>query len=306
MARILIVDDTAVDRRLAGGLLESAGHAEVEYAENGLQALDRIAAQPPDLVVTDLQMPELSGLQLVEQIRLHYPNIPVILMTARGSEAIAVEALERGAASYVPKSHLSRRLPQTVDDLLGLVRADRSYTHLAQCQTRMELEYELENDPQLIDALVDMLQQMLRGMQLTDETGTFRVGVALREALFNALYHGNLQLTAEDLQAASEQLLQRGTDTISQRRSEPFCRDRRIRVRVQMDRQEARFVIEDDGDGFDYAAQLASINPAADPLGKSESGRGFVLMLALMDEVSFNENGNCVTLIKHREAVAQP
>ncbi len=67
-----------------------------------------------DLVITDLMMPETNGLELVAAVRQLYPQVPVILMTAYGNESIAVEALERGAASYVPKSQQADRLSDTV------------------------------------------------------------------------------------------------------------------------------------------------------------------------------------------------
>ncbi len=296
--RILVVDDTAVDRQLAGGLLELSPSIKVEYAENGRLALEAMEQSPPDLVVTDMQMPELDGLALVSEIRAHYPGIPVVLMTAKGSEAIAVEALERGAASYVPKSQLAEILQTTVGDLLSMVDAHKSHSQLMECQKNLVCEYELGNDPALIDSFVDLSQQLLAGMDLTDETGVIRVGVALREALYNSLYHGNLEISDEDMESSRENLMTGGDSLLEKRRTQaPFC-DRRIRVRVAMDREQAVFEIEDDGDGFDYASVLTM---ASNEDVDVENGRGFLLMLSMMDEVSFNESGNSVKMIKRKE-----
>ena len=303
--RILVVDDTAVDRQLAGGLLELSPSIHVDYAENGRLALEQIQMDPPDLVVTDMQMPELNGLELVSEIRAHFPGIPVVLMTAKGSEAIAVEALERGAASYVPKSQLAEILQTTVSDLLSMVDARKSHSKLLDCQLKLQCEYVLENDPALIDSLIEMLQQMVSGMGLTDETGVLRVGVALREALYNSLYHGNLEITDEDLESSREDLLDGGDDLVTKRRLQaPYC-DRRIGVQVSIDREQASFVINDEGNGFDYASLLTSMS-AEDGAVDVENGRGFLLMLSMMDEVSFNEAGNCVTLIKQRDHCEVP
>ncbi len=76
---ILVVDDSAIDRRVAGRVLEKSGWV-VAYAADGALALERIAAAAPTLVVTDMQMPNLDGLALVEQIRERFPRIPVILI----------------------------------------------------------------------------------------------------------------------------------------------------------------------------------------------------------------------------------
>ncbi len=298
-AHVLVVDDTAVDRQLAGGLLEMSAHIVVKYAEDGQQAVEMMLDDVPDIVVTDMHMPNLNGLQLVSHIRMHFPQTPVVLMTAQGSESVAVEALERGAASYVPKSQLAEMLQTTVEDLLTLVRSEESHSRLVDAQQRLELHYELENDPELIDALIETMQQMVGGMNLTDETGKLRVGVALREALYNALYHGNLEITDADLQDSRDLLA--GNDPVEARRHQLPYSERKIRVHVTMDRNEARFVIEDDGTGFDYANLLTQMDPGTTGGLGSDQGRGFVLMLSMMDEVSFNESGNCVTLVKQRE-----
>ena len=125
MTTVLVVDDSAVDRRLAGGMLEKNAEWNIEYASDGAEALARFGSQVPDAVVTDMQMPEMDGLELVETIRARYPLVPVILMTAHGSEDVAVQALERGAASYVPKVNLARDLADTVASVLAVARADR-------------------------------------------------------------------------------------------------------------------------------------------------------------------------------------
>src|SRR5262245_20006909 len=93
---VLVVDDSPVDLRLAGGILEKSSEFRAMYAGNGTEALTAMERQLPGMVLTDLQMPEMDGLELVEAIRTRYPLVPVILMTAHGSEAIAIKALQRG------------------------------------------------------------------------------------------------------------------------------------------------------------------------------------------------------------------
>ena len=80
MSTILVVDDLLADRRIAGGLLEKSTDFSVVYAEHGQAALEQIEAHIPDLVVTDLQMPEMDGLELVKTVKEQYPLIPTILM----------------------------------------------------------------------------------------------------------------------------------------------------------------------------------------------------------------------------------
>jgi CheY-like chemotaxis protein len=295
---VLIVDDSPVDRRLAGALLEKHCACSLVFAEDGKEALEQMARQLPDLVLTDLQMPRLNGLELTAAIKSDYPLIPVVLMTALGSEEIAAQALRRGAASYVPKRKLADDLAPTVLRILLGSQEDRAHSQLMHHLERGDSVFVLDNDPALIGALVNHLQQQLRCLPLADETERLRVGVALEEALTNACYHGNLEVGSAPGQAdrrAYEERAQR-------RRWEAPYRDRRIHVQARISRNEAVFVIRDEGPGFDVARL-----PAPDALeAERGTGRGLMLMRAVMDEVVYNGVGNEVTLTKRRAPEPPP
>jgi CheY-like chemotaxis protein len=299
MPRVLVVDDSAVDRRFGGGLLAQGGRSQVEFAEDGSEALAQMRKEAPDVIVTDLQMPNRNGLELVAAVRMHHPGVPIILMTGHGSESLAVEALQRGASGYVPKPQLGELLLDSVDEALSMSRADRTYERLISCLSKCTFAFEMDNDPALVDPLVDLVQQMVAGMRLTDATGRFRIGAALKEALLNAVYRGNLEISFQAMQASRVSLIEgKGEDLVQQRRQAEPYRNRRVFVDVVIDTTEAHFVIRDQGPGFDPA----SLPPAGQPGSLDpEAGRGLVLMRAFMDEVYFSERGNQVTLIKRRE-----
>src|SRR5687767_10041180 len=120
MPTVLVVDDSAVDRTLAGGLLARGGEWNVVYATDGPTALAQISATQPDIVVTDLVMPGMNGLELVASIVQQHPELPVVLMTGKGTEETSLQALQAGAASYVPKAALNQLLAQTVRDVYAL------------------------------------------------------------------------------------------------------------------------------------------------------------------------------------------
>jgi CheY-like chemotaxis protein/anti-sigma regulatory factor (Ser/Thr protein kinase) len=298
MALVLVVDDSAIDRRLAGGLLEKNPSLEIAYAENGRDAMRRLDARRADVVVCDLLMPEMDGLELVEAVRDRYPLIPVILMTAHGSEQIAVQALKRGAASYVPKSSLARDLLDTVDNVLAVARADRRNERLRECFVSSESTFELTNDPALIPPMVDHLQEYVVRTELCDETGRIRIGIALEEALLNALYHGNLELSTEQVREAAEGLDEAASNLIDQRRHTAPYRTRKIYVYVRVTPREIEYVIRDEGPGFDPDALEQPDDLSAI---ERQGGRGLMLMRTFMDEVTFNSTGNEVRMIKRRE-----
>src|SRR5512138_3608718 len=104
-ARIWVIDDDAASRELLGRILSSRGW-EVTQLADGREALERLAALgPPDLVVSDIRMAEVGGLEVTEAFRRDAPDTPVILVTAFGNVDGAVEAIRRGAFDYVSKPY---------------------------------------------------------------------------------------------------------------------------------------------------------------------------------------------------------
>src|ERR1700722_12883412 len=177
MATLLVVDDSAMDRRVGGGILEKTPDWTILYAINGKQALEEIEKHIPDLVLTDMQMPEMNGLELVTAIKEEYPLIPVVLMTAQGSEEIAVQALRRGAGSYVPKRRLAQELRETVERVLSASDLDRSESRLMHRVHRHETVFVLETDSTLVPSVVNYVQQIMTRMRFCDDTDCLRVGV---------------------------------------------------------------------------------------------------------------------------------
>ena len=86
MARVLVVDDSKLDRTLVTQILGEDRSLSIETVPDGAEALRAVASRPPDLVLTDLVMPELDGLELVKRLRADHHGLPVILMTSQGSE----------------------------------------------------------------------------------------------------------------------------------------------------------------------------------------------------------------------------
>lgn len=270
MTTVLIVDDSALDRELAKRILAEDSQLTIESAENGRAALDRISAGGINLVLTDLVMPDINGLQLVTTIRVDYPDVPVILMTGGGTEVVAMNALAQGAASYVPKRMLNEWLLNTVHDVLSLQHAQRTHSKLLECFKVVQFDLDLSHDVTMIEPLVEYLQQIVGGMRLFDATETYRLGVGLKEALQNSLY-----------------------------------RDRTISLSVRIDRHKARFALraqEDDGSVFDAAA--VPVGEDLDAL-KTTDARGFMLMRSHLDDVRFNETGTEVVLVKRRADVGE-
>ena len=293
---VLVVDDSPIDQTLAVAVLRKSKRWDVVVAGDGVQALDIISKARPSVVVTDMQMPHLNGLELVERIRRDFAAIPTVLMTAHGSEETAMEALRRGAASYVPKRFLADCLADCVTQVMSLTGTDEAQALLPNCWNSTKFEFVLNNDTMLIPALVNHLQRYVRRMRYCDETETVRVGVALHEAIRNAIHHGNLELDSA--------LRRDGTDRYykeadRRRQVDPY-RQRRVSVTASESPTLSSYQIRDEGGGFDTDAVFFDPDNLADlAVG---GGRGLFLIKTFMDEVHFNDRGNEITMIHRRKS----
>jgi CheY-like chemotaxis protein len=290
MTTVLIVDNSAVDRLLAGGCLKET-ELTVTYAANGREALDIIQQSPPEIVVTDLLMPEVDGLELVQEVKSNWPTLPVVLMTAHGNEETAVTALRVGAASYVPKKNLTRDLEETVRNVLAVASsaaADRQVLHSLR---KVELEFEIGNDLNGLRPLISHIQNHLREMQVCNDSDILRVSTALQESLMNAVEHGNLEMSSTLREDGGAAYAERGR---SRRQEEPYA-SRRVHVSAKINRDRLTLIVRDGGNGFDPN----SLPDPTDPANLQKvSGRGLMLIRTFMDEVSFNEAANEITMVK--------
>lgn len=291
---ILIVDDSAVDRLAASTPLTTAGFAVVQVS-NGREALEAIATSPPDLVLTDMMMPDVDGLELVQQIKAKYRTLPVVLMTAFGNEETAVAALQAGAASYVPKRNLARALESTVRNVLSLASIKKAELHLLESLMDVELKFVLKNETSSIRPWIVYMQGQLRQMQICDDIDIIRVSTALQESLVNAIEHGNLELDSS-LRELKDSTY---SELAKHRAGQSPYKDRRVNVQVRLSRDQAEWIIRDEGPGYD-PGMLPDPREATN-LDKV-SGRGLLLIRTFMDEVSFNQTANEIRLIKRRKS----
>jgi CheY-like chemotaxis protein/anti-sigma regulatory factor (Ser/Thr protein kinase) len=290
---ILIVDDSAMDRHLAGAIVQKCEGWQAQFASDGREALEMLRQQAPDIVLTDMLMPEMDGLELVQAIREKYPLLPVILMTAHGSEDLAIQALAAGAASYVPKKSLARDLGDTLDSVLAASQSNRREQLILDCLVHHETHYRLQNDVALVAPLVGHLEHQLEKMHMCEPSGLVLVGVALHEALTNAILHGNLGLSSELRETEEKEYYRLATE----RKTQPPWSERRVHISVTLNNQEAVFVVRDEGEGFDPEL----LPDPTDPSNLERvSGRGLLLIQTFMDHVEHNERGNQITMVKRR------
>lgn len=289
MTKILVVEDSPVDQMLITRLLGRSDW-EISVANDGLQGLGLVETIEPDLIVTDLQMPNMGGLELVQQLRLRNTSTPVVLITGKGSEETALEALRCGATTFSPKSQLSRDLARTVAHCLEISQRMR-YTHDSHFfPTPKTQSFVLENELSLIGPTIENLQNSLPSWSDRDR---LQIGMALDEAIVNAMHHGNLEVES----CLREDDESNYYNEIKQRKSKDPFRHRRVKIEAEFSDQHICIQISDDGPGFNPDK---IVDPRAPENLQKVSGRGLLLIKNFMDQVAHNQTGNQITMTKLR------
>lgn len=118
MALVLVVDDAQFMRMRLTKVLEEAGHEVVE-AGNGLEAVEMYKRHRPDLVLMDITMPEMDGLDALRTIRAEDPNARVVMCTALGQKSVVIEALKAGARDFIVKPFQPEKIREVVEKQVG-------------------------------------------------------------------------------------------------------------------------------------------------------------------------------------------
>jgi anti-sigma regulatory factor (Ser/Thr protein kinase) len=221
------------------------------------------------------------------------PALPVIVLT-HGDEhsETLVKHLKLGAATFIPKAASKRELRATIRSIIDLCARNPYRERVREFLHAGEIEMRLDNDPASIGVAVGFIQNLMDGYHVADHPTRVRLGIALSEALSNAMIHGNLEidsaLRAQDVEAFY--------DAIERRRVDQRFADRRVILIARVNKETITFIIRDSGTGF----RLEDVPDPTDPENLMRpSGRGILMMRAYTDSVEWNATGNEVTLVKN-------
>ncbi len=182
MSRVLVVDDEANLRKVLAAMLRKDGY-EVAVAADGEQALAELAKNGADVVVTDLVMPKVGGMDILKTVNASYPEVPVIIITAHGTVDSAVEAIKLGAFDYITKPFeqaeiqaVVKKAAKTSEDNFNHVRSDgRARSSIIGHSLQMQEIFKI------IDKVADTPSTVL----ITGESGTGK------ELIATALHDGS-------------------------------------------------------------------------------------------------------------------
>ena len=117
--KILVVDDAAFMRMMVKEVLSKNGFEVVGEAENGAKAVEQYNALQPDLVIMDITMPEVNGIEALKTIKEGDPSAKVIMCSAMGQQAMVIEAIQSGAKDFIVKPFQADRVVEAVRKVLG-------------------------------------------------------------------------------------------------------------------------------------------------------------------------------------------
>ena len=117
--KILIVDDAAFMRMMLKDVLTKNGLEVVGEAENGVKAIEKYNELNPELVIMDITMPEMDGIQAVKEIKKINPNAKIIMCSAMGQQAMVIESIQAGASDFIVKPFQPERVIEAINKVLG-------------------------------------------------------------------------------------------------------------------------------------------------------------------------------------------
>jgi DNA-binding response OmpR family regulator len=264
------------------------GHSVISASTPAL-GLSTFDMTQPDIVITDLFLPEQDGILLVKQIRERRPTCPVVLLTDAGQAESTMEGLRAGALDYVQQpihedafaqvlQRAIHRLPATVDDTAGI--------------ERLEYHLVIVPDPNSVESTVTWLVQgtamgLVAARQL-------HLRSALQELVMNAVEHGCLELHYHDkIEAVAKDQYD---ELIQRRQQDARFRDRRVSIRAIYDKRQQilTYQIADEGKGFNWKSRMNSVFEVCST--GDASGRGVFLARSFFPDIAYNDRGNEVML----------
>ncbi len=287
----LVVDDTPDARILLSALVARSGFDVIE-AEDGRSAVDLALARKPDVVLLDLRLPDIDGLEALERIHEADESMAVVLVTGATDPGLAERALELGAADFVRKPFDETEIAFVVERIRAALDEEVDLRPALERVRERTTTLELGNELAPLASVVAFLGRELRMHYPRTNLALTPLKLALYEALVNAIEHGNLEIGFAEKSRALR--APRGLQEMHERRrtQEPYG-SRRVFVRAWYLPAQVRWWIRDEGPGFRPSAAEESLR-AAD--ATALHGRGLRLVRHAMSDVEWNAAGNEIRL----------
>lgn len=263
--KVLLVDDENSILTLFGEVLEREGYG-VTLAESGEKGIEKFKADVFDVVISDLYMPGISGIDFLEEVRRLDNRIPFIIITGYGSVETTIDALKKGAFDYITK-------PINMDDISPILKKAvslrRETVYSESLSQLVENRYNvcIPGRIEFVETVLNEIEKISRVVGYKGERFYMNIKNAVYEGALNAIIHGNRM-----------------------DKNKKICIDAVITgTRLEVN-------IADEGIGFDPYQYLKATEYGNFSVTK---GKGIFLIRSVMDEISYNRTGNKLTIVKY-------
>lgn len=289
--QILVVDADPSSRQVLCDQLADYGNIQVQHADSSSRALALFQAHHPQIIITDLSLPDAAGIDLTRALCKQSPQILIAVMTAKPSNQLIIDSLKAGASDFLNKPVERDALKLVLSRFVDLVQRRQDRVFAPELIESAQLDLTLHSAGRAITPAIHAVLELIRGLVSSRELQ--RIELALNEVVRNAYEHGNLGITFDEKATVCEA---GSFDELLSKRSE-FAQKQGKRIRLHAAVSGGSLVcsVEDEGDGFDWRAMLAR-NPLDDLT--SLNGRGLFLIARTFEKVEYNEKGNKITLTK--------
>lgn len=292
---IVVIDDEEQIRFVLEKKLTKAGYKVIalEDAEDFIE-LSKRGKENIDLVISDIKLKRMDGIELLRYIdSLEHPY-PVLLITGHGNLEDAIQALRYGACDFIKKPFDLNEITSSINRILRGKREAQLTENLGQYIINEKRVFEIPVDPGMCSVIAHILTRDLTAAGLCNRSTAGNISLALVEAIDNAMIHGNLEISSDVIE---EKGIKGFNSEIEKRKSNKTLGNRKVSISYELDNKFVEYVIEDEGPGFDYS----SLPDPRDPENfYKNSGRGLLIIRTLMDEVDWNETGNVIRLRKYK------
>jgi CheY-like chemotaxis protein len=295
----LVVDDVPEIREILGTRARHRGF-DVAEASDGAMGVQLARERHPDLILLDLQLPKMNGLEALAEIREHDPHVAVVIVAAAPDPAVLRRALDLGAVNFVCKPFDPAEIDFVLDRVFRAVVQDHDLRPVQDIVSGRTTTLSFLGQPSALARIVAWLGRELTWVYPGYDLPLPEIKLALYETLANAVEHGNLGITYDLKTQAMEQ--PGGMEELIRRRlADPVLGSRKVHVKVEYLGDRVVYRVRDEGDGFNPKALYEK--PLADTTALH--GRGIALVRHYMDEVTWNPRGTEICMV-HKLKVRGP
>ncbi|MBF0350799.1 MAG: response regulator [SAR324 cluster bacterium] len=289
--KILLVDDEDSFRQMLATALTDRYHHHVIQAGNAMEGLKYLQTDTVELVLTDIKMPVMSGIEFIKKLRQDYADLSVMFITGHGDINLSIEALKLGAEDFILKPFkikaLADSLEKVSDKINGKKLVHNAINYLIQDQTQMEIPSQMNLAYRIIAYFEARIEPLIKCYKMHD----FNLVLCLTECITNAIMHGNFGL--------SSQVKEDNWDEYNRLKKErellPEYANKKVLIRYLLMSDRFVFEIEDEGNGFNTSKLPDLTDPT---ILLASSGKGLYLVRSMTDSLRWNEKGNCVIFEK--------